>query len=115
MGLNVCKQGLDKVIIQILSLILDVDFKVLWNREGFRKRQKRIRRTGIISVLAIIVIVLVWYLMPTYRYYSDYVEQWDIPTGLNELDKETMSHKNYSYRFKYKRIPIGQKMLLQRD
>lgn len=93
--------------IRIIAKLLELNFDDLWNWQ--RKEEKKrgiIRCTYIAAVIAVIIcaMLVLWNarFRTTYKYYSDYVDKWGIPEGINQLNKEQISHRTYHYTFGYK-------------
>ena len=112
LGINVKEIGKQQAVVKIIAKILDLRFDQLWERHKRYQRTKRIR-LSLLALLCCIMALLYWfYTKPVYKYYADYVDQWGIPKGIIELDETTFKHRNRSYRFEYRRIPLGEKGFL---
>ena len=108
-GINVKTNGKHQALVDVVATMLGVRRDVLWNRYKMRMLKQRIAMCAI-AALAMLCGLFYWdYTRPTYRYYTDYVDVWGVPTGVLELDKNQVRHRNESYRFEYRRIPLGQK------
>lgn len=95
-------------VVNVIATMLGIRFDVLWDKY----RRRRIRQRSILAIIALLLLatgLFIWdYTRPTYRYYVDYVDQWGVPQGVVELDKEQVSQRNSSYRFEYRRTPFGE-------
>lgn len=108
-GINVKTNGKHQALVDVVATMLGVRRDVLWNRYKMRMLKQRIAMCAI-AALAMLCGLFYWdYTRPTYRYYTDYVDVWGVPTGVLELDRDQARHRNGSYRFEYRRIPLGQK------
>ncbi len=108
-GINVKTNGKHQALVDVVATMLGVRRDVLWDRYKMRMLKQRIAMCAI-AALAILCGLFFWdYTRPTYRYYTDYVDVWGVPTGVLELDRNQVRHRNGSYRFEYRRIPLGQK------
>ena len=108
-GINVKTNGKHQALVDVVATMLGVRRDVLWDRYKMRMLKQRIAMCAI-AALAMLCGLFYWdYTRPTYRYYTDYVDAWGFPTGVLELDRNQVRHRNGSYRFEYRRIPLGQK------
>ncbi|MCH5174550.1 MAG: toll/interleukin-1 receptor domain-containing protein [Prevotellaceae bacterium] len=108
LGINIKEIGKQQALVKVLAKILDLRFDILWGRHKRYLLRRKIKNA--ISVLLICIIGLVYwfYSKPLYKYYADYVDRWGIPEGIIELDESIVQHRYRSYRFEYRRIPIGE-------
>ncbi len=107
-GINVNTNGKSQALVDVIATMLGVRRDVLWNRYKVRRLKQRIMMAAVVAV-ALLCGLFYWdYTRPTYSYYADYVDVWGVPTGVLELNKEQIKHRNGSYRFEYRRIPLGQ-------
>lgn len=108
LGININEIGKQQALVKVLARILDLRFDALWRRHKRHLLQKKLRI--IFSVFLLIGLgALYWfYTKPIYKYYADYVDRWGLPEGIIELDETTYKHRHRSFRFEYRRIPIGE-------
>ncbi|MCM1516652.1 MAG: TIR domain-containing protein [Paraprevotella sp.] len=107
--INVNEIGKQQALIKVLAQLLDLRFDQLWRRHTQYERKKKIR-IGISLFIFVLLGLFYWYInKPMYKYYADYVDQWGIPFGILELEKSSYEHRNRSYRFEYRRVPLGEK------
>lgn len=106
-GANIATNGRRQALVDIVATMLGVRRDVLWNRYKMRLLRQRIA-WGVVAFVAMLAGLLYWdYTRPTYEYYADYVDVWGVPKGIIELDKEQVKHRYGTYRFEYRRVPIG--------
>ena len=107
-GADVATNGKQHALVDVVATMLGVRRDLLWNRYKIRQRKQRIAMCAA-AIFAILCALFYWdYTRPTYHYFADYVDVWGVPKGIIELDKEQVKHRNHSYRFEMRRIPIGQ-------
>ena len=107
-GINLMTNGKHQALVDIVATMLGVRRDVLWNRYKARQIKQRIA-LATMAIFAMIFGLFYWdYTRPTYEYFADYIDVWGVPTGIIELDREQVKHRNSSYRFEYRRIPFGQ-------
>ena len=107
-GINVMTNGKHHALVDIVATMLGVRRDVLWDRYKIRRLKQRIMM-AMATILVLLCGLFYWdYTRPTYRYYTDYVDVWGVPTGIIELNKVQVKHRNESYRFEYRRIPLLQ-------
>lgn len=108
LGINVQEMGRSAAFIRLVATMLGVRFDTLWQRH----RRSLIRRRIVYCCAAVMLMLLalfVWdYNRPTYKYFADYVDCYGVPEGVVPLSKEQVSHRNRSYQFEYRRIPLGE-------
>ena len=110
---NVHESGKEHAFIATVASMLNVDFKVLYDRF---KHEQKVRRTILIAVLSLLALLLYGtyeYKRSKVEYYSDYVDCYAIPQGIIKLTSQQVAKKNHMYRFRYKRIPWGEKNALK--
>jgi len=100
------REGMDKkenAKLKLLAGILGVDFDALRQRD--KERARKIFRIRLAIVMALLVSCSVggWYWWDWARiktfHYASYGERYGVPFGINEIDSETYSHRQFSYRF----------------
>ena len=107
-GANIGTNGKRQALVDVVATMLGVRRDLLWNRYKMRILKQRIMMAAV-AALSLLCGVLYWdYMRPTYKYFADYVDVWGVPTGIVELDKSQVKHRNGSYRFEYRRVPLGQ-------
>ena len=107
-GINLMTNGKHQALVDIVATMLGVRRDVLWDRYKMRRLKQRAMMAAAATV-ALLCGLFYWdYTRPTYSYFTDYVDVWGVPTGVLELNKEQIKHRSGSYRFEYRRIPIGQ-------
>ena len=95
-------------VVNVVATMLGVRFDSMWNVYQRKQRRQQIY-AAVIAVLFCIIGFLAWeYWHPRYEYFADYVDKWGVPEGAVQLTKEQVSHRMRSFRFKYRRIPIGE-------
>ena len=101
-------EGKSHALVDIIATMFGIRFDELWNRHA--RRQKRIRNIGIAitTFLLLITLGIYDYTRTQIEYYADYVDRWGVAEGIIPLSDEQVSHRERSYRFEYRRIPIGQ-------
>lgn len=108
LGINIKEIGKQQALIKVLAKILDLRFDILW------RRHKRYLFRKIISIaISVLLMFLIglsywYYTKPSYKYYADYIDKWGMPEGIIELNESIVQHRYRSYRFEYRRIPIGE-------
>lgn len=108
LGINVNEIGKQRAVVKVLARILDLKFDALWQRHERYKRKKRYL-IALSVLLAFCVGLLFWqYKKPMYEYYVDYVDKWGVPQGVIKVDISNLRHRSRTYRFEYRRIPIGE-------
>lgn len=108
LGINIKEIGKQQALVKVLAKLLDLRYDVLWGRHQRYLRQKRIKIVSVFLLIACLGLLYWYYTKPMYKYYADYVDRWGIPEGVIELDKSMVKHRYRSYRFEYRRIPIGE-------
>lgn len=95
-------------VVNVVATMLGVRFDSMWNVYQ-RKQRKQLFFAAAIAALFCLVGFFAWeYWHPRYEYFADYVDKWGVPEGVVQLTKEQVSHRMRSFRFKYRRIPIGE-------
>ena len=107
-GANIATNGKHQALVDVVATMLGVRRDLLWNRYKARQMKQRIALATIVVFAMLLGLFYLDYTRPTYKYYADYVDVWGVPTGVLELNKEQIEHRNGSYRFEYRRIPFGQ-------
>ena len=107
-GINIMTNGKRQALVDVVATMLGVRRDVLWNRYKMRRLKQRIFMAAVAALVLLFGLVYWDYTRPTYRYYTDYVDVWGVPSGVLELDKEHVRHRGGTYRFEYRRIPLGQ-------
>lgn len=106
-GADVATNGKQHALVDVVATMLGVRRDLLWNRYKIRQRKQRIAMCAA-AIFAILCALFYWdYTRPTYQYFADYVDVWGAPKGIIELDKEQVKHRYGTYRFEYRRVPIG--------
>ena len=107
-GANILTNGKTQALVDVVATMLGVRRDVLWDRYKIRQIKQRIMM-GAVAVFALLCGLFYWdYTRPTYHYFADYVDTWGVPKGVIEIDKSQVKHRNGTYRFEYRRIPIGE-------
>ena len=107
-GENIAQNGTRQALVGVVATMLGIRRDVLWNRYKVRRIKQRFTM-AIVAFLALLCGLFYWdYTRSTYKYFDDYTDVWGVPTGILELDKEQIKHRNGSYRFEYSRIPFGE-------
>ena len=105
---NIQTNGKRQALVDVVATMLGVRRDLLWNRYKAHLMKQRFTM-GLLAVFAILFGLFYWdYTRPTYKYFADYVDVWGVPKGIIELDKKQVAHRNGSYMFEYRRIPIGE-------
>lgn len=106
-GANIAINGKRHALVDIVATMLGVRRDLLWDRYKARLMKQRITLAAMV-VFAMLCGLFYWdYTRPTYKYFADYVDVWGIPKGIIELDKEQVKQRYGTYRFEYRRVPIG--------
>ena len=108
LGINVKEIGKQQALIKVVAKILDLRFDTLWGRHKRYLFRKRISIAISVLLMFLMGLSYWYYTKPSYKYYADYVDRWGIPEGIIELDESIVQHRYRSYRFEYRRIPIGE-------
>ena len=107
-GINISTNGKKQALVDVVATMLGVRKDILWNRYKKRLLKQRIMM-ALLVLLALLGCLFYWdYTRYTYEYYVDYVDKWGVPQGVLPLEKEDVNHRYGTYRFEYKRIPIGE-------
>ena len=107
-GENIAQNGTRQALVGVIATMLGIRRDMLWNRYKVRRLKQRIIMAGV-AVLALLCGLFYWdYTRPTYKYFADYTDVWGVPTGILELSKEQVKHRNSSYCFEYRRVPLKQ-------
>lgn len=108
LGLDVRKVGRQKALTRVVSTILNVRFDDLWQRHHRRMVRRRIAFYATLTICLIVSSMLWYYLHPSYRYFADFVDCNGVPEGIIPLTDEQVAHREFSYRFQFNRIPLGE-------
>jgi len=104
------KDGKHRAKIKLIAGLLGLNFDSLWRREHRRIVRRRAIRVSIASILALALIIggyLWWdYTRVKTGYYANMTFRWGVPEGIGRIDKETFSHRNYSYKFYSSRAKV---------
>ena len=107
-GINISTNGKKQALVDVVATMLGVRKDILWNRYKKRLLKQRIMM-ALLVLLALLGCLFYWdYTRSTYEYYVDYVDKWGVPQGVLQLEKKDVKHRSGTYRFEYKRIPIGE-------
>lgn len=108
LGINVKEIGKQQALIKVVAKILDLRFDILWGRHKRHLLRKRINIAISVFFMCLMGLSYWYYTKPLYKYYADYVDRWGMPEGIIELDHSIVDHRYRSYRFEYRRTPIGE-------
>lgn len=108
LGISVDRLGKRQASVKIISTILGVTFDTLWQRYVRRKKTQIGIISGIAALLTALVFLLCAYTYTRKEYYADFTEAWGLPSGITPLTKEQVKHRECSFEFDYKRIPLGE-------
>lgn len=108
LGINVKEIGEQQALIKVIAKILDLRFDVLWGRHKRYLLRKRINIAISLLLICLMGLSYWYYTKPLYKYYADYVDKWGMPKGIIELNQSVVKHRYSSYRFEYRRTPIGE-------
>lgn len=107
-GIDVSKVGKQHALIDVVSTMFGLRFDALWQRH----KRAQIRRNICYALLAMLLVLAgigIWdYNRTICEYYADYVDVYGIPQGICKLTDDQKNHRQYSFRFEYKRIPFGE-------
>ena len=107
-GPNIQINGFRHALVELIATIIGADFEELLDYDKIRERRKKII-CFIAAIFALLVGFFCWdYFRAVNEYYADYVDCWGVPKGIIAVDKEQRKHRSGTYRFEYRRIPLGQ-------
>ena len=102
-------------VVNVVATMLGVRFDVLWDKYRRRRIRQIIIFTVFVLLIAFLGVLLYGFNRTKSTLYLDYIEGKYIPNeqtewfdGLFELSEADAKKEIESYRFEYKRIPIGQ-------
>ena len=107
LGVNVAEGGKDKAFVRTVAYMLGVKFDELWKRHERQKR--KIRNIFIVcaTILALMSIGIYDYSRTKIEYYADWVDCYGVAEGVHSLNQDEVFHRAGSYKFEYKRVPLG--------
>lgn len=103
-----CKNDKD-VFFYAISGMLDIDFVALKNRDRIRKRKSQIALSFVFSLALLVTAFLAEYYIPREYHYLDFVTEYGIPVGIEELTKSEYSKTASHYvitRHKHKTVSL---------
>lgn len=107
-GIDVSKVGKQHAFFDVVSTMFGLRFDALWQRH----KRAQIRKNVCYALFVLFTILAgigIWdYNRSIYEYYADYVDVYGMPEGICKLTDEQKRHREYSFRFEYKRIPFGE-------
>ena len=107
-GANIATNGKHQALVDVVATMLGVRRDEIWNSYRARQVCQRVAMVAV-AVVALFSALLYWdYTRSTYRYFADYVDVWGVPSGVVEIDSKARAQRNGTYRFEYRRIPLGQ-------
>ena len=108
-GANIATNGKQQALVDVVATMIGVRRDEIWNSYRVRQIRQRVAMVAV-AVVALLSALFYWdYTRPTYRYFADYVDVWGVPSGVVEVDSKTRAQRNGTYRFEYRRIPLGQR------
>lgn len=98
LGVNVSELGKQGAFLRVVATMLHLRYDEVVNRD--RKRRMRNKAIGIVlaMLMAAVCVWEIWYNTEHSKYYSAYVTRYEIPEGIQEMDKEARARCKYSYR-----------------
>lgn len=100
-GANIHDSGREQALLKIIATMLGIQVVELQTAEERRRRKNR--RIALLCTLAACILSCVAgyfaydYYVPKTAYYLDYVEEWGLPKGIGELQKEELSGMSAFY------------------
>lgn len=111
LAVDATKKSRARTLNDVVAALLGIRPDKLWHREERLRRRKRAWRAAAALVLAAAGAWLWYDLNATHvEYYSDWVDEWGIPTGIpsQSLSLDQVRNRLFSYRFEYRgRKPRG--------
>lgn len=101
------KEGKSHALVDVIATMFGVRFDVLWQRHERRRKKIRNIWIAIASVFLLCALGVYDYNRVKVEYYADFVDCWGIARGIQPINKDIFSHRNRTYKFEYKRTPIG--------
>ena len=107
LAVDATKKSRDRTLNDIVAALLDLRPDELWQREERIRRRKRVWRLAACTAALLLAAIGAWRwwdLAGTHvEYYSDWVDEWGIPTGIpsQRLTKDQVRNRLFSYRFEY--------------
>ncbi len=108
LAVDATKKSHARTLNDIVAALLGLRPDELWQREERIRRRKRAWRIAACAATLLLVAVGAWRwwdLAGTHvEYYSDWVDEWGIPTGIpsQRLTKDQVRNRLFSYRFEYR-------------
>lgn len=100
---DIADKGLERVLSDIASKMLDLDPDVLWNRRLREMKRKRLINIGGCSLILLVSALATQraynYYAPHRYFYEEFVELYNKPVGLHELSEESCMHRTHYYEF----------------
>lgn len=106
LGVSISELGKQGAFLRVVATMLHLRYDEVVNRD--RKRRMRNKAIGIVlaMLMAAVCVWVIWYNTEHSKYYSAYATRYEIPEGIQEMDKEVRSHCNYSYRITTRRKKV---------
>ena len=108
LAVDATKKSRARTLNDIVAALLGLRPDELWQREERLHRRKCAWRAVSASAALLLAAVGTWRLYDLYvthvEYYSDWVDEWGIPTGIpsQRLTKDQVRNRLFSYRFEFK-------------
>ena len=108
LAIDATKKSRARVLNDIVAKLLGLRPDELWRREERLSRRKRAWRALAAAVALLVAAAGAWRWYDLYvthvEYYSDWVDEWGIPTGIPDarLTKDQVRNRLFSYRFEYR-------------
>ena len=108
-GISVLAEGKHHALVDVIATMFGVSFDTLWQRHKRRERNIRNIRIALCGLILFCVLGIWDYTRTKVEYYADYIDCWGLPEGITPLTREQVGHRYSSYRFEFRRVPIGER------
>lgn len=107
LGVSLAELDKEKAFIKITAAILGLKFDMLWQRHRKQEKKNRFNRNlwiygSLLVVLAASLFIWNHYYRTTYKYFSDYVDRFGLPVGIDEIRSGELNKKFDYYAFSYR-------------
>ena len=103
------KEGKMHALVDVVATMFEIRFDELWNR--YERRRKKLLNIAVacLTVLSVIAFGVYDYTRTKKEYFADWVDCNGLAQGIIPLTDNQVSHRLYSYKFEYSRVPFGEK------